>query len=432
MSHGVEKLSAEDINKILRADSFKLSSPVKLLFGLFIVIGCLFFIQGFISGGEGKRHAWMALHLNFLYFFGMSATLCGFAAVFKICNAQWARPIRRVFESATIFFSYSPIFLIILYFGAEDLFIWAREPIHGKEFWLSKNFVYIRNFIGVLLLGFVIRKVLDGSRALDIGALRGGLVKGVGEDKDFKYYSEDYASYDLGSNSQEGLNAIYDRMGRLSPVCVMVYALVMSLLAFDLIMSVDPHWYSTMFGGFFFMSCVYGAMAFASIGLFFVRKYSPVMQLAIKRKTLHDLGKLMFGFGIFWAYLFWSHYLPIWYGNMPEETAYMILRLRVFPWRDLGWIVLAMCFIVPFILGLSRDVKQMPGLLALTAVIPAVGIWLLLYLLFAPTIYPNYIPLGFIDVGVCLGFVGLFALTCAKSLERYPLIPFGDLFVKES
>ncbi len=430
MSHGVEKLSSEDIAKIVRADSFKLSNSVKLLLLLFVTIGCLVFLQAYVSGADGRKHAWMALHLNFLYFFGISASLSLFAAVFHICNAQWARPIRRIFESSNIFFTYSPIVLVALYFGADDLFLWAREPIHGKEAWLTKNFLYARNIIGTILMVYVINIVVRGSRALDLGALRGGLIKDLSEDKELKYKSDSYSSYDLGINPQNGLNAIYHRMGRFSPVCVMVYALAMSLLAFDLIMSVDPHWYSTMFGGFFFMSCVYGAMAFASIVLYFVRRNSALMQLAIKRSTLHDLGKLMFGFGIFWAYLFWSHYLPIWYGNMPEETAYMILRLRVFPWRDLGWLILGLCFIIPFLIGLSRDIKQIPGLLALTAVIPAVGLWLLMYLLFAPTIYPDFIPIGFTDIGVAIGFIGVYVFSTAKYLEKYPLIPFGDLYVQ--
>jgi len=153
--------------------------------------------------------------------------------------------------------------------------------------------------------------------------------------------------------------------------------------------------------------------------------------MAIKRKTLHDLGKLLFGFGIFWAYLFWSHYLPIWYGNMPEETAFIILRLRVAPWRDLAWLVLGMCFIIPFMMGLSRDLKQVPVLLACTGIISSIGLWLMMYLLFAPTIYPDHIPVGMMDVAVGIGFVGLFALSAARYLERNPLIPFGDLYLEK-
>jgi hypothetical protein len=431
MSHGAEKLSDEDVKKIVEAEAFKLSAGVKLLFSICVLIGLLFFVQGYISGDAGRKHAWMALHLNFLYFFGISAALSGFAAVFHICNAQWARPLRRVFESGSIFFTYAPLFLIALYFSANDLFLWSREPIAGKEHWLTQNFVYFRDFLACLLLVFTITRVVKGSRALDIIALKSGLVKGIDE-KNNRFSDVSCGCCEAGAcDGPKGLQKVYDKMGTLSPLCVMAYAFVMSLLAFDLIMSVDPHWYSTMFGGFYFMSCVYGAMAFVSIGLYFVRRYSPLMQMAVKRKTLHDLGKLLFGFGIFWAYLFWSHYLPIWYGNMPEETAFIILRLRVAPWRDLAWLVLGMCFIIPFMMGLSRDLKQVPVLLACTGIISSIGLWLMMYLLFAPTIYPDHIPVGMLDVAVGIGFVGLFALSAARYLERNPLIPFGDLYLEK-
>jgi len=231
---------------------------------------------------------------------------------------------------------------------------------------------------------------------------------------------------------EEAITKIFNRNGTLSPVCVIVFALSMSLLAFDILMSVDPHWYSTMFGGFYFMSAVYLAVAFAAIGVCIAISQNELFQGAVKKSTLHDLGKLLLGFGIFWAYLFWSHYLPIWYGNLPEETAYMILRLREYPWRTVAWTVFGMCFVVPFILGLSRDVKQIPVLLALTGLIVAVGLWIQYYLLFAPTIYPNHISINLNDVGVGLGFLGLYGLLSVKYLTSVPLIPFGDLFrIKE-
>jgi hypothetical protein len=180
------------------------------------------------------------------------------------------------------------------------------------------------------------------------------------------------------------------------------------------------------------MSSVYAAVAFVSLVVFYLTKYHSLFRSAIKRPVLHDLGKLLFGFGIFWAYLFWSQYLPIWYSNMPEFTGFMILRLREYPWRSIAWLVLGLCFIIPFFLGLSRDVKKVPALLSLTAMLALVGLWLQYYLLFAPALYPNSIGIGFKDFGVCLGFFGLFTLCVLYYLERFPLIPFADLLIDTS
>src|SRR5262249_36924478 len=159
------------------------------------------------------------------------------------------------------------------------------------------------------------------------------------------------------------------------------------------------------------MGAVYLAMAWNSMWVGLVRSSHPLFTLKVERRTLHDLGKLLFGFGIFWTYLFWSHYLPIWYGNMPEETQYIILRLREQPWHDVAWMVLAMCFIIPFLLGLSRDVKQTPPLLFCTGMIVACGLWLEHYLLFTPSLYPHEIPFNVTDIAVTLGFFGAFLLS---------------------
>lgn len=434
MSHGQEKYSSEDIKKIVEAKPIYASKITYFaLYGL-IAVALLTLVLEFMSSAEGKKHAWMALHVNFLYWFGAAAASSGFAAAFHICNAQWVRPLRRIFESAYPFLMISPLFFLFLHFGAHDIYLWAQTPIEGKDKWLSVPFLYARDFVAVLLLAWIVGQVvIKGSLTLDFTAIKGGLV-GLGKDSPAhaRWFGMNCdRCVASGANPEKALRKTYNRMGRFSPAIVIVYALSMSLLAFDLLMSVDPHWYSTMFGGFYFMSSVYLAVAFVAIGVTFVLGYSTLFQEAIKKKTLHDLGKLLFGFGIFWAYLFWSHYLPIWYGNMPEETGYIILRLREYPWRTVAWLVLGMCFVIPFILGISRDVKQIPILLSLTGLIVAVGLWIQYYLLFAPTLYPSAISINLSDVFIGLGFLGLYALLSLKYLATVPLIPFGDLLMAE-
>ncbi|HMO18711.1 MAG TPA: hypothetical protein PKA63_10420 [Oligoflexia bacterium] len=430
MSQSVSQYTEKDIQKIVEASPFPSGSLFKLSLYCLIIVAVLSFVHGIVTGGQALVNSWMALHVNFLFWFGLAAAASGFAAVFHICNAQWARPLRRVFESAFPFFVISPLFILVLYFGADNLFVWAREPVHGKEAWLSKGFLYGRDFFGVCLLVYVISRVVLGSLRMDITAIRKGFVKMPDGAIPERWKAKGYECLESKNDSaEEGIQETYSMMGRMSPVCVMIYALSMSLIAFDLLMSADPHWYSTMFGGFYFMSSVYSAVAFVSLSLVVLRSYHPIFRSAFKRKTLHDLGKLLFGFGIFWAYLFWSHYLPIWYSNMPEETGYMILRLREYPWRNVAWLVLGLCFIIPFFLGLSRDLKQVPVFLASTAVLVLVGLWLQYYLLFAPSIYTNEVSISVKDIAMALGFLSTFVLGVIYYLERVPLIPFADLLI---
>ena len=263
----------------------------------------------------------------------------------------------------------------------------------------------------------------------DIGVVRDGLT-GVSEEEKERWQSSKFDKYvkNWNGDTKKELALIKERLGRLSPIIVLAYALVMTFYAFDQIMSVDPHWYSTMFGGHIFMSGVYLAFAWVAMLILFLRRMHPLFLAKIERRTLHDLGKLLFGFGIFWAYLFWCHYLPIWYGNIPEETGWIIDRFREEPWHTFSWVVLGMCFIIPFFLGLSRDVKQVPILLFFTAFIASIGIWLQQFLLFLPTHSPHIIPIGIMDMGISIGFMGAYLLSVVSFLEKYPIMPFGDFY----
>ncbi len=427
MADGLSPVSKADIPAIVEAKPFSLGLIERAVLMALIIVGILGFATELASGSS--RHAWMSLHVNFLYWFALAAAASGFSAVFHICNAQWARPIIRIFQSATPFMSWSPVLLIVLYFGHSQLFIWAHEPIPGKGVWLTSNFLFARDFLAICLLGALIRKVQFLTLRRDIGAVRFGMT-GLPDSKVSRWTDKRYNKFvaGWGQNAYDELETVHEKLSRLSPIVVVTYALVMSLIAFDQIMSVDPYWYSTLFGGFYFMTAVYLCMAWVSIMVGFARKHHPLFLVKIERRTLHDLGKLLFGFGIFWAYLFWSHYLTIWYGNMPEETTYIILRLRKEPWHSVAWMVLGCSFIIPFLLGLSRDVKQVPALLLATGTIAAIGMWILMYLLFAPTLYPDTLPFSITDVLVGLGYMGAFLLSAALYLEKYPVIPFGDLY----
>lgn len=427
MSHAPSSVTKEDVEKIITAAPFAISPRAKIIFWLFLLIG----VVGFVSGinGEHSRTTWAAFLVNFFYWFMAACASAGFSAVFHICNAQWARPLRRLYESTLpyIFLSLIPFGILIL--GHRELYSWAVHPLHSKELWMKPVFVFARDAAAMLILGLIIRAIVRHSVRRDLLAIRGGLT-GVSADKCARWNGKFYEMLigNVKGDAKAEIARSTHMLGRLSPITVMLYAWCISLLSWDLIMSIDPHWYSTMFGGFIFMSAVYLAMAFMALRIWHVRELHPLFREKFERRTLWDQGKLLFGFGIFWAYLFWAHYLPIWYGNMPEETQWVILRLRDLPWRNLAWFILGCSFIVPFFLGMSRDVKQVPILLWATGAIVAIGQWLQLYLLIVPTLYPDQIPLNWDALWITLGFMGAFVLSSVYFLERVPLIPFGDFY----
>lgn len=427
MAHGHSVVTLKDVPAIVAAEPLHVSPAVRGILWLLVAGGLAAFIHGIT--GEHARLAWISLQVNFTYWLMVAMATAGFSAVFHICNAQWARPLRRVFEASGNFLFYLLVPLVVLYFGHDHLFEWAHEDIPGKGIWLTSSFVYTRDFLALVVLILMVRRMIYFSVRKDVGAIRSQLtgISGNILERWKNSKLDGYVEF-WGDNPQAELKETTERMSRLSPLVVIFYALVMSLIAFDQIMSVDPHWYSTLFGAYYFMSAVYVAMAWMCILVAMLREMHPLFRTKVFPVTLHDLGKLFFGFGIFWAYLFWSHYLTIWYGNLPEETGWVITRLRAEPWHAIAWLTFACCFIIPFFVGLSLSVKKVPTLLFALGVIVACGLWLQQYLLFAPTLYPDTIPLGLVDIFLSLGFMGAYLLSVFDFLKQVPLMPFGDFY----
>ena len=431
MSHGSGPVSLQDVPAIVTAAPPRLPAGGKLLLFVLLGIGALGIGAGLM---KDPARTWTAIHINFIYWLVLSSAATGFAAVFQICNAQWARPLRRLFEAPSDFILYLFAPFILLYLFGHDYVFAHHHGVEGaKGAWLGKNFMYLRDAAALGLFAYFARRVIFLSMRQDIGAIRSGLT-GVDKGALQRWHAQPYDKFVIGWSSDakaELASAQYER-GMRSPLVVIFYALGFSLIGFDQVMSVDPHWISTLFGAFVFMSGVYAAVAWVAMGIGLARELHPLYRAKFFRSTLHDLGKLLFGFGIFWMYLAWSHYLTIWYGNLPEETGWLITRTRLEPWHSFAWGLFWSCFIFPFMFGLSREAKQVPRLLFIAGSVVALGLWLLFFFLVVPTLSPNRIPLGFVEATVSAGFLGAFLFTAVRYLERVPLIPFGDLYLKKA
>lgn len=195
---------------------------------------------------------------------------------------------------------------------------------------------------------------------------------------------------------------------------ILLYTAVFSLLAIDLIMSLDPYWISTLFPAYFFMGNLCGGIAAIAAASFLWRRFTGVEDW-LSDSTAHDLGKLLLGFVLLWTYLLFAQYLIIWYGNLPEELRFLVVRTTG-NWGMLTWMVLALCFIVPFAALLSRSMKR-PTPLFVISLITVVGIWLERFWLVVPS--PETGPsLSWVDILVTLGFFALFALSQLFSVKK--------------
>jgi hypothetical protein len=212
-----------------------------------------------------------------------------------------------------------------------------------------------------------------------------------------------------------------ERIHRLAPTYVVMYVYVLTLVAFDGIMALQPHWYSNLLGGFIFMGAFLGAHMLLALLMIYGAAHLGVKDL-VSPKQRHDLGKLCFGFTVFWTYLMWAQFLVIWYGNLPEETGFVFARLWGH-WLPIGVAVGWGMFLIPFFGLLGVRPKKVRPILGFFATISLVSLWLERYLLVMPSVTalpgPTFrIP----EAGPTLAFAGLFLVCYALFGRTFPMI----------
>jgi hypothetical protein len=196
---------------------------------------------------------------------------------------------------------------------------------------------------------------------------------------------------------------------------------VFTTVAFDGIMALQPHWFSNLLGGFYFMGSFLGGHTLLALTMLYGTKHLGVRHL-LSPKQRHDLGKLIFGFTVFWAYLMWAQFLVIWYGNLPEETGFVFARLWGH-WLPLGRLVLFGMFIIPFVGLLGVAPKKTPVTLAFFAGISLLTLWLERYLLVMPSMTGGNGPVfSLAEVGPTAMFAGLFLLSYALFARTFPML----------
>jgi Ni/Fe-hydrogenase subunit HybB-like protein len=358
-----------------------------------------------VSGPQAAR-AWQVFLVNYLFWSGLAFGSVVISAALVLTQARWGRPLKRLAEAPAAFLPFSGLLFWVLYPGREQLFPWIREPSPHQAAWLNTGFLFARDGLALLLLTAVslalVYYSVQGEREIpwegppDLDALRERGEKNLG------------------------------RQARLAVLVAILYPLAFSLIGFDLVMSLSPEWHSTLFGMYFFTGGFYSALA-ALLVLAVISVKAFRLGRFIRAGQFHDLGKLLLGFCLITGDFFFSQFLVIWYGNLPEETRFVITRINRAPWKPLAWTVLTVCFALPFVILLSRKAKGRSGLMAVLGGIVLLGMWLERFLLVAPSLWKGPdLPLGFLELLTSLGFLGLMGLSLLWFFKRFPLLPLTD------
>jgi hypothetical protein len=391
------------------------------------VVGFAIFLVGAFTGNP---RAWQAYHVNWLFFTTFSSAGVAIAAAQRITTARWSRPTVRFIEGYVAWLPVAFVLLLLtLIAGKRAIFPWASSPptIPEKALWLNPTFFTLRvivafGLITVLSLWFVYRTV-----RLDVGVIPewgANWAKGI----------RDRMRSGFGEERRE-LHSTHSMLGKLAVFLVLAFGFGWVVLSWDLSMSVDYHFQSTMYGWQVFMGGWVVALMVHAIVVRLWRNALGAEEL-IQERHFHDIGKLCFAFTAFWGYITFSQFLVIWYGNMPEETHFFFLRMS-HPWVGMTVGVGVLMFVLPFFGLMGKFPKIFTPTMTFFALSSITGLWMQRYVEIYPSIYAASaeplagaegaassipLPFGLYEIGVTLGFLGLWGVCYLAFMNAFPRI----------
>ncbi len=322
-----------------------------------------------------------------------------FVTILYASGAAWGTGFRRVPEAMCAILPYGAAVLAVVFIFGSSLYPWIHErgEMTGfKAVWLDLPFFLARAVLYVALWFLFTRAILKTSRGQD-------------DTRD---------------------PAATRRNARLSVLFLIVFGITFCLASFDWIMSLEPHWSSTIFGIYNFAGMFSSGLAVIIVLVVWLRRAGPLRDF-VTDEHLHDLGKLLFAFSTFWMYIWFSQYMLIWYADIPEETVHYIRRQHQY-WMPLFILNMLLNWAVPFVVLLPKRTKRTGSLLAKVAAVVLLGRWLDLYLMIQPATGGSNPQFGLWEVAALAGAFALFILVFARALRHSPPVPLGDPFLAES
>jgi Ni/Fe-hydrogenase subunit HybB-like protein len=377
-----------------------------------------------VAWGVDATRAWRAYLFNWLFWASLAQGAVVFSAAVTMARGIWSRPVRRIALSFVAFVPISLVLLIPLLLAGGEIFPWIGEDLHGKEAYLNLPFLTGRNL--VLLVAMTGVSLLYAYWALrpDLGLLR---------DSTPARLRPLYDRMTKGWRGQEAEEAFATRrLAIYGPIMALVWAFAYSIVAYDFVMSLESHWFSTMIGPLFFMAGFLGGVAATAVLTAIYRKTLDLGDY-IQTPQFHDLGKLTFAFCAFWAYLYWGQFVTIWYGMLPHEQTFLVHRFSS-PYSVMSTISIVLLFVIPFCGLLGAMTKRSPTALAIFAAVALVGLWFERYVLVYPS-YPEYqtggVVFGWQEIAFALPFAGLMLLSLMYFATRFPLLQIWEPLVEQ-
>jgi hypothetical protein len=388
------------MDKLMKNITVKGNSSFNTKLQLFLTVAVVILLVGAIFSPE---RIWA--NILVVGFWQVSVTLGALIviALSYVVKAGWFVILRRIPEAIARAFPLGAVIILATAFGIHSLYEWSHtdvvlaDPIlKAKMPWLNSTFFIIRMVLCLGIWWFFINAITGNS------------------------YKQD---------EEKGLDRFYSNI-KLSAIFLVVLAITFTVASFDWLMSIQPHWFSTIFGWYNFMGALVGGLAMVTMVAILLDRWGSFEGLLTK-EHLHDLGKYLFAFSTFWAYLWFSQYILIWYANIPEETSYYILRHGSY-WSGVSMFSLVLNWVVPFVFLMQRPAKRNSVNLLRVSFIILVGRWVDLYVQVFPPLFGETPKFGFLEFGAGVSSAVLLLYLVMKLLKKQRLIPVSDPMLEES
>ncbi|NKI30639.1 quinol:cytochrome C oxidoreductase [Croceivirga thetidis] len=352
-----------------------------------------------------QNRPWAALYVAAFFFFMIALGTLAFYAVNRAAQAGWSPLLFRIMEGITAYIVPGGIIvfviLVLSILHMNHMFVWMDAEVvehdhllQGKKGYLNPTFFIVR--AAIFLGGWIAYRQI--SRKLSL--------------------AQDNA--DDNSNFKKNF--------KWSAAFLVFYLISESMMSWDWIMSLDPHWFSTLFGWYVFASMFVSGITTIAIVTIYLKSKGYLEQ--INDSHIHDLAKFMFGISIFWTYLWFSQFMLIWYANIPEEVTYFVFRIEHYKLPFFG--MLALNFIFPLLVLMNSDYKRINWFVIMVGIVILFGHYLDVYNMVMPATVGEHYGFGLAEIGGILFFGGLFVYWVFNTLTKEELMPKRNPFIEES
>jgi hypothetical protein len=352
-----------------------------------------------------KNKPWTALYVALFFFFMISLGTLAFYAIQHAAQAGWSVVLFRVMEGITAYLPVGAILLFVFFVLSSlhfnHLFVWMDpevvahdELIQNKAGYLNVPFFLIR--AAIYMIGWIVYR--NYARKLTLAQ----------------------------DNSTDLKN--YTKLFKSSAAFLVFFLVTESMMSWDWIMSLDPHWFSTLFGWYVFASMIVSAIT--TIALVSIYLKGKGYLEFVNDSHLHDLAKFMFGFSIFWTYLWFSQFMLIWYADIPEEVTYFVSRFNEYKIPFLGMLVLN--FVFPLLVLMNSDYKRVNWFIVCTGIVILIGHYVDIFVMMMPATVGDQWYFGVSELSSVLLILGIFIYVVFTALSKAPLLAKGNPFIKES